>query len=351
MAAHVVGAADVARIGSTDVRPERAAASFRIICGIAEIVEKAVRISAQFPRRLRRHGQRGAVRPAPDELRGEPVLGLAVAWPLACEIRAKPRDILLELAEDQEGAALAQQRVHGKIVRVAVLIRLAEVDLAMGDRRPGAVAAGRAAARQRVGEAHVDERLAYAVTEAEMLGAIRQANDTSLLVDVVGIFAELDMQDFQPQRQAQRRQNRAQRIAPAIAAVTVVERAYIVAQLSPKVLRNRQVIAIDKVAAGEIAVHAVEPEDSLPVLRCACSDVAEPIGTGSHALLESLGEGDKRRLAELERRQTREGEGEIDRDWVPLLLDRVAVLLQPLLDGLAAQHGRPNNAVLRPRLS
>src|SRR5918995_1009602 len=251
MAAHIIGPADVARIGSPDMRPEGATQPLRIIRSEAEIVEKPVRIASQIPWCIRRHGQRSAVRPASDELRGELVLGSAVVWPLACQIRAKRRDVLFELAKDQESTAVAQRLVNRKMVLVAILILLTEVDLAVGDRRPGAVGGRRAAARQGIAEVHVDERLAYAVAKAEMLHAIRRADDPSVPVDLVGIFAELDMLDFDTQRHAQQRQDGAQRIAPAVGAGAVVEGAYIVTQPPAKSLRDR-LIVVGEIAAGEV---------------------------------------------------------------------------------------------------
>jgi hypothetical protein len=265
---------------------------------------------------------------------------------LARQIRTKCRHILFELAEDQERAALAQQRMNGKVMFVAVLIPFVEKDLAVSDRRPGAVAARRAAARLRIAEVHVDERLAYAVAKAEMLHAIRRANGPTVLVDLVGVFAELDMQDLDAERQAEQRQDGAQGIAPPVGAGTVVEGADIVAQPPAQVLQDRLVVAVDQIAAGEIAVHAIEPEDSFPVLRRARSNVAQPLGPRRHALLEGLREGGERRLAQLQGLQPGEGEGDIDWNRVPLLLGLVTTP-QACFFRLAAQQACADDTILR----
>ena len=49
MAANVVGAADVARVGPPDMGPERATLAFRVVCGVTEIVQEPVRIASQIP--------------------------------------------------------------------------------------------------------------------------------------------------------------------------------------------------------------------------------------------------------------------------------------------------------------
>ncbi len=150
-----------------------------------------------------------------------------------------------------------------------------------------------------------------------------------------------------PSGRAQQRQDGAQRIAPPVGAGAVVEGAYIVAQPPAESLGDRLVVAVDDIATGEVAVRAIRSEDALPVLRRARPDVAQPLGARCHALLEGFGKGGERRLAELQRLEPREREGEVDRNRIPLLLDLVAVPLQPCFDGLAAQLGGPDDPVLR----
>ena len=95
---------------------------------------------------------------------------------LGCRLGEIPEahDILRELTEHHVSAVVAKRGIGGHALNDAILVRLAEQELARSNGCPGAVAAGRASSRRRWPPlANIQIRLAHAIAEAEMLDTVR----------------------------------------------------------------------------------------------------------------------------------------------------------------------------------
>src|SRR4029079_17886429 len=115
--------------------------------------------------------QRRAVLPAAEHMRGQQLLWCLVAGAGLNEM-LEANDVLGELAEHHIGAVGAQLLV-GRLDRPqAVLVGVAQEDLAWGRRCPRPVTPRRASAWRRRPQPQVHERLAHTVAEAEVLDAV-----------------------------------------------------------------------------------------------------------------------------------------------------------------------------------
>ena len=141
-----------------------------LVTRVGEVVD-AVRVGGDLGIRLVGRGaERRAVAPAADDLRRELLRPSRVAPPRVLDERAERRNVHLQLPVDHERAVAVERRCGG-FRHAAVLVRVAEQELAGRDVAPAAGAVGLPIARPPLQAGSFDRRLRDTDLGLRLLGA------------------------------------------------------------------------------------------------------------------------------------------------------------------------------------
>ena len=205
----------------------------------------------------------------------------------------------LHLAVDDVGGVAVERR-HRRQREPAILVVIAEDELARCELAPAACGVRQAVAGSRLGAAALQRRLGDAVFEAEMVSALGQGLRALLMDDRDG-FVEARL------------------------------------QFGASPLQRLLVDAVER--DEDVRLPRTEPR--LPVLGRALADVAEQMGARGHALAEVLGERRQQRGVDAERDEPRVSErqvqGGLGRTVRPPRLSRRHLVDQSPQPGAAAR--------------
>ncbi len=278
-----------ARVRAPDVAADRAAPAV----GVVGVGERVVAAGVGDDPRIGpagRHRERRAVAPAAHDLRGQQLLAAPEVAGALGELAAERGDVLAQLAVDEVRPVDRELVGIRRDRQRALLVGVAEDELAGPDRAPAVLAVRRALARARLDAGALDGRLREAVGEPEVLRPVGERR------------AHLIDDDRQP--------------------------AGLGRAADPGVVLGQRLLGLG--ADHHEHVDARVDESGLPALRRALARVAEQLRAGRHAVAELAREAAQRRLGEAERAQPGVRERQVD---AGLGLDRPGGRGQHLVEG------------------